>query len=186
MWTLPMRTWTARSPPPGRPSMMAAGRTCRPASASASSTSSRICIEAHAAEFAELEAIDNGKPRGHGDRDRHSRRRRSASLHGRLGIEARRRADRADRMPRGTVFSYVSREPIGVAAQIVPWNFPLLMADAEDRPGARGRLHAGPEARRADLAHRAAPRRFRRRSGFPAGRHQRHHRQWPHRRRSLW
>ncbi|ODT86083.1 MAG: betaine-aldehyde dehydrogenase, partial [Sphingobium sp. SCN 64-10] len=30
--------------------------------------------------------------------------------------------------PRGLFHSYVRREPIGVAAQIVPWNFPLLMA----------------------------------------------------------
>jgi phenylacetaldehyde dehydrogenase len=37
-------------------------------------------------------------------------------------------------MPRGTVFSYVSREPVGVAAQIVPWNFPLLMATLKIAP----------------------------------------------------
>ncbi len=30
--------------------------------------------------------------------------------------------------PRGVFHSYVRREPVGVAAQIVPWNFPLLMA----------------------------------------------------------
>jgi len=30
--------------------------------------------------------------------------------------------------PRGAFHAYVRREPVGVAAQIVPWNFPLLMA----------------------------------------------------------
>jgi phenylacetaldehyde dehydrogenase len=37
-------------------------------------------------------------------------------------------------MPRGTVHSYTRREPIGVAAQIVPWNFPLLMAALKIAP----------------------------------------------------
>ena len=27
--------------------------------------------------------------------------------------------------------------PLGVVGQIIPWNFPLLMARVEDRPGAR-------------------------------------------------
>jgi len=31
-------------------------------------------------------------------------------------------------LPRGAFHTYVRREPVGVAAQIVPWNFPLLMA----------------------------------------------------------
>jgi phenylacetaldehyde dehydrogenase len=31
-------------------------------------------------------------------------------------------------MPAGMVFSYTVKEPVGVCAQIVPWNFPLLMA----------------------------------------------------------
>jgi phenylacetaldehyde dehydrogenase len=31
-------------------------------------------------------------------------------------------------MPTGAIHAYVRREPIGVAAQIVPWNFPLMMA----------------------------------------------------------
>jgi phenylacetaldehyde dehydrogenase len=37
-------------------------------------------------------------------------------------------------LPRGTVFSYIAREPIGVAAQIVPWNFPLIMAATKISP----------------------------------------------------
>src|SRR5256885_7487886 len=37
-------------------------------------------------------------------------------------------------LPRGKVFSYVSRQPLGVAAQIVPWTFPLLMATLKIAP----------------------------------------------------
>jgi phenylacetaldehyde dehydrogenase len=31
-------------------------------------------------------------------------------------------------MPTGTIHAYIRREPVGVAVQIVPWNFPLMMA----------------------------------------------------------
>jgi phenylacetaldehyde dehydrogenase len=91
-------------------------------------------IEAHAAEFAELEAIDNGKPvamasvvdvPGAVDQLRYM-----AGWASKLGGDL----IEPQSMPRGTVFSYVSREPIGVAAQIVPWNFPLLMATLKIAP----------------------------------------------------
>ena len=45
--------------------------------------------------------------------------------------------------------------PLGVAGQIIPWNFPLLMARLEARPGARGREHGRPQAGRDDAAHGA-------------------------------
>ncbi len=91
-------------------------------------------IEAHAAEFAELEAIDNGKPvRFAGMVDipgsiEHLR--YMAGWASKLG------GDLLDprALPRGTAFSYVSREPVGVAAQIIPWNFPLLMATLKISP----------------------------------------------------
>ena len=91
-------------------------------------------IEAHAAEFAELEAIDNGKPVGMArmvdvpgavDHLRYM-----AGWASKLGGETM----QPSTMPRGTVFSYVSREPVGVAAQIVPWNVPLLMATLKISP----------------------------------------------------
>ena len=91
-------------------------------------------IEAHTAEFAELEAIDNGKPVGMAtmvdipgavDHLRYM-----AGWASKLGGEVL----EPQGMPRGTVFSYVSREPVGVAAQIVPWNFPLLMATLKISP----------------------------------------------------
>ncbi len=91
-------------------------------------------IEAHASEFAELEAIDNGKP---------------ASAANAMDIPAtvnliRYMAGWATKlggevidpsaMPNGAYHAYVRREPVGVAAQIVPWNFPLLMAAMKIAP----------------------------------------------------
>ncbi len=91
-------------------------------------------IEAHAAEFAELEAIDVGKPVGFAsvvdipasvDHLRYM-----AGWASKLGGEVM----DPQSLPRGTVFSYVAREPVGVAAQIVPWNFPLIMATLKISP----------------------------------------------------
>jgi phenylacetaldehyde dehydrogenase len=91
-------------------------------------------LEAHASEFAELEAIDNGKPVGFAtvvdvpasiDHLRYM-----------AGWASKISGDLIEPqgMPRGKVFSYVSREPVGVAAQIIPWNFPLVMATMKISP----------------------------------------------------
>jgi phenylacetaldehyde dehydrogenase len=91
-------------------------------------------LEAHAQEFAELEAIDNGKPMG-----------MAAAIDIPASIDhLRYMAGWASKLageliepqafPRGTMFSYVTREPVGVAAQIVPWNFPLIMATLKISP----------------------------------------------------
>ena len=91
-------------------------------------------IEAHAAEFAELEAIDVGKPVGFAtvvdipasvDHLRYM-----AGWASKLGGELM----DPQGLPRGAMFSYVAREPVGVAAQIVPWNFPLIMATMKISP----------------------------------------------------
>jgi phenylacetaldehyde dehydrogenase len=91
-------------------------------------------IESHGAEFAELEAIDVGKPVGFAsvvdipasvDHLRYM-----AGWASKLGGEVM----DPQSLPRGTVFSYVAREPVGVAAQIVPWNFPLIMATLKISP----------------------------------------------------
>ena len=37
--------------------------------------------------------------------------------------------------------NYVTREPLGVVGQIVPWNFPLMFCQLEARSGAGGRQH---------------------------------------------
>jgi phenylacetaldehyde dehydrogenase len=85
-------------------------------------------IEAHLQELAELESIDNGKPK---------------TMSERLDIPAcvmtlRYMAGWATKIvgehvepagyPAGSMHAYVRREPVGVCAQIVPWNFPLMMA----------------------------------------------------------
>ena len=48
--------------------------------------------------------------------------------------------------------SMVVREPVGVVGQIIPWNYPLLMAAWKLGARAGGRLHGGAEAGRADAA----------------------------------
>jgi len=85
-------------------------------------------LEQHAAEFAELESIDNGKPIGmssHVDVPAAvGMLRYMAGWTTKLGGET----IEPMTLPRGAFHTYVRREPVGVAAQIVPWNFPLLMA----------------------------------------------------------
>jgi phenylacetaldehyde dehydrogenase len=85
-------------------------------------------IEKHADELAELESIDNGKPLSF-----------SKGLDLPVGIGyLRQMAGWATRLggdcvepallPSGAFHAYVRREPVGVVGQIVPWNFPLVMA----------------------------------------------------------
>jgi len=81
-------------------------------------------IDQHSDELALLESLDNGKP---------IRDSRAADLplvvdclHYYAGW-----ADKlhGDTIPiRGNYFCYTRREPVGVCGQIIPWNFPMLMA----------------------------------------------------------
>ena len=85
-------------------------------------------LEAHADEFAELEAIDNGKPRdmaAKGDVPGSI-----ATIRYAAGWASKLAGEMIEpaAMPRGAVHAYVRREPVGVAVLIVPWNFPLAMA----------------------------------------------------------
>jgi phenylacetaldehyde dehydrogenase len=85
-------------------------------------------LGAHAEELAELEAIDNGKPKTmSGAIDVPGA---IGMMHYMAGWATKLGGEYIEPMatPRGAFHSYVRREPIGVAAQIVPWNFPLLMA----------------------------------------------------------
>jgi phenylacetaldehyde dehydrogenase len=85
-------------------------------------------LEENAEILAELEAIDNGKPKGMAG---------AVDVPGAIS-QIRFMAGWASKtggqviqpytLPTGTVFSYTTKEPVGVCAQIVPWNFPLLMA----------------------------------------------------------
>lgn len=82
-------------------------------------------IEADAAELAEIEALDNGKP---------------ATMAAIVDVPGAVRhlryfAGWATKLEGRTIpvtapnmFVYTRREPVGVCAQIIPWNFPLLMA----------------------------------------------------------
>lgn len=80
-------------------------------------------IESQIDELAALETLDNGKPI-------------SESRHGDLPLVIdvlRYYAGFADKIQgstlpiRGNFFSYTRREAVGVAGQIIPWNFPMLM-----------------------------------------------------------
>jgi aldehyde dehydrogenase (NAD+) len=80
-------------------------------------------IEGEADELAALETLDNGKP---------IRDAKGADLP--LTIDCLRYyAGYADKIHgqtipvRGNYFTYTRREPVGVAGQIIPWNFPMLM-----------------------------------------------------------
>ena len=85
-------------------------------------------IEAHADELAELEAIDVGKPKGMANAIDVP----GAAAHFRYmaGWAGKINGDTLPpyTMPGGMMFAYTLKEPVGVCAQIVPWNFPLLMA----------------------------------------------------------
>src|SRR5215470_16989386 len=83
-------------------------------------------IEQHLEEFAELESIDNGKPVAVA---------RVADVP--LAVDMfRYMGGWATKMTGTTIpwsvpndfLSYTLREPVGVVGQIIPWNFPLLMA----------------------------------------------------------
>jgi aldehyde dehydrogenase (NAD+) len=81
-------------------------------------------IEEEAEELAALETLDNGKPIGDA---------RAADIP--LVIDCLRYyAGWADKIQgntipiRGDYFCYTRREPVGVVGQIIPWNFPALMA----------------------------------------------------------
>jgi phenylacetaldehyde dehydrogenase len=87
-------------------------------------------LEQHAQEFAELESLDNGKPVTVA---------RAADVP--LAVDMfRYMAGWATKIegntipisvptnPNGLYHAYTLREPVGVVGQIIPWNFPLLMA----------------------------------------------------------
>ena len=83
-------------------------------------------LEQHGEEFAQLELLDNGKPLTVA---------RVADIP--LAVDMfRYMAGWATKIEGNTIpismpgqyFAYTLREPIGVVGQIIPWNFPLLMA----------------------------------------------------------
>lgn len=91
-------------------------------------------LEAHADEFAELEAIDNGKPKTMAAAvdipGAISQLRFMAGWASKIGGET----TAPYTIPSGAFFTYTLKEPVGVCGQIVPWNFPLLMATLKIAP----------------------------------------------------
>ena len=82
-------------------------------------------IEAHADELAQIESLDNGKPVGLA---------RYVDVNGAIA-HLRYFAGWPTKIEGGVLpvaapnmHCYTRREPVGVCAQIIPWNFPLLMA----------------------------------------------------------
>ncbi len=85
-------------------------------------------IEADAELLAELEAIDNGKPRTIAAEIDIPRAVSHLRFMAGWASKSGGRTTAPYTMPAGTMFGYTVKEPVGVAAQIVPWNYPLLMA----------------------------------------------------------
>src|SRR5208282_3237960 len=84
-------------------------------------------VEKHAEEFAQLESLDNGKPLTIA---------RVADIPGTVDM-FRYMAGWATKIEGNTIslsahgakfLAYTLREPVGVVGQIIPWNFPLMMA----------------------------------------------------------
>jgi len=83
-------------------------------------------ILAHADELAELESIDNGKPRAVA---RVADIPMAADLfHYMAGWATKIEGNTIPIGAPGAFHAFTLREPIGVVGQIIPWNFPLLMA----------------------------------------------------------
>jgi phenylacetaldehyde dehydrogenase len=83
-------------------------------------------LERHADELAELEALDNGKPVTNARRD---------DVGGSIemfrymaGWATRLNGEQIPVSSTGDWHVYSMREPVGVVGQIIPWNFPLMMA----------------------------------------------------------
>jgi phenylacetaldehyde dehydrogenase len=83
-------------------------------------------LEQHADEFAELEALDNGKPVTNA---------RQGDVRGSIemfrymaGWATRLNGETIPVSSSGDWHAYTLREPVGVVGQIIPWNFPLMMA----------------------------------------------------------
>ena len=85
-------------------------------------------LEAAIPEIAELESIDNGKPRAASQG--YDLPRSVETLRYVAGWATKITGEHVEpaSMPTGMIHAYVRREAVGVCAQIVPWNFPLMMA----------------------------------------------------------
>ena len=184
------RRGARRMSPPGRPRTSTAR--CGPRGARSNGSWSRITpsergrmiwrlgdlILEHAEEFAAARVAGQRQAARRRPRRRRRARRRHVPLHGGLGDEDRGQHDPdLGALHAGREFhAYTLREPVGVVGQIIPWNFPLLMAAWKLGAGAGRGLHGRAQAGRADAAVGAAPRRADARGRAPGGRRQHRHR----------
>jgi phenylacetaldehyde dehydrogenase len=83
-------------------------------------------LEKYADEFAQIETLDNGKPLSNA---------RNTDVQGSVemfrymaGWCTRLNGETVQVSSEGNWHAYTLREPVGVVAQIIPWNFPLMMA----------------------------------------------------------
>ena len=81
-------------------------------------------IKANLPELAELESLDNGKP------VRYAQGEIAAGVNHLRLLRRLADEDRGETIPVSTpdVLCYTRKEPVGVCGQLIPWNFPLLMA----------------------------------------------------------
>ena len=120
------RTSILPSPRRAAPSRPDPGRAFRPAARQRLVWSLGDLIERHADELAELEALDNGKPVTNARRDDVG-----ASIEMfryMAGWATRLNGEQIPVSSPGDWHVYSHREPVGVVGQIIPWNFPLMMA----------------------------------------------------------
>ena len=115
-------------------------------------------ILAHVDELAQLESLDNGKPFAVAQAADVPL---AADLfHYMAGWATKIEGSTIDisvpYMPGANFHSYTLREPIGVVGQIIPWNFPLLMAAWKLGPALATGNSRGAQAGRADAVDRAA------------------------------
>jgi len=81
-------------------------------------------IDGHADEFAELESLDNGKPLSQARAIDIPAAAETFRYYGGWCSKIYGETNPSD----PAMFNYTLREPVGVCGQIIPWNFPLLMA----------------------------------------------------------
>jgi len=83
-------------------------------------------IEAHAATFAQLETLDNGKPYATALRDDVGG--TVAYFRYYAGWPTKIHGDTVPVSVMPDILGYTLRQPVGVCAQIIPWNYPLMMS----------------------------------------------------------
>ncbi|MBC2778874.1 aldehyde dehydrogenase family protein [Parasphingopyxis marina] len=89
-------------------------------------------LEEYADEFAVLETLDNGKPVG--DARNFDIPYATEMLRYYAGWATKLNGETISLSGPGTWHAYTLREPVGVVAQIVPWNAPIMMAVAKIAP----------------------------------------------------